>query len=72
MNVFQKLNDEGITIIMVTHEADIAAYTKRNIVMRDGRILRDAPVVNRSLAEVEMAKLQSEPSPEEPDRTNAK
>jgi len=58
MGVFQKLNDEGITIIMVTHEADIAAYTKRNIVMRDGRILSDSPVRNRFLAAEEMAKLE--------------
>ncbi|HEY8835044.1 MAG TPA: ABC transporter ATP-binding protein, partial [Chthoniobacterales bacterium] len=36
MDIFQKLNERGITIIMVTHETDIAAYAKRNIVMRDG------------------------------------
>ena len=65
MNVFQRLNDEGITIIMVTHETDIAAYTKRNIVMRDGRIRSDAIVSNRSIAEVEMAKVETEPSLEE-------
>ena len=47
MGVFQKLNEEGITIIMVTHEPDIAAYTKRNIVMRDGSILSDAEVRER-------------------------
>src|SRR6266446_4904048 len=39
MGVFQKLNDQGITVIMVTHEIDIAHYTKRMIVMRDGRIV---------------------------------
>ncbi len=47
MGVFQKLNDEGITIVMVTHELDIARYTKRNVVMRDGRIVRDEAVPNR-------------------------
>ena len=41
MGVFQKLNEEGITIIMVTHELDIAKYAKRNIIMRDGRVLSD-------------------------------
>ena len=39
MGVFQKLNEEGITIVMVTHELDIAHYTKRNIVMRDGMVV---------------------------------
>ena len=57
MSVFQKLNDEGITIIMVTHETDIAAYTKRNIVMRDGLILSDEPVRNRLIADAELAKI---------------
>src|SRR3984885_13772620 len=41
MGVFQKLNDEGITIVMVTHELDIASYTKRNVIMRDGKIISD-------------------------------
>src|SRR5208337_869837 len=39
MGVFQRLNEQGITIVMVTHEIDIAAYTKRNIVMRDGVVI---------------------------------
>ncbi len=41
MNLFTELSAEGITIVMVTHEDDIAAYAKRHIVMRDGRIMRD-------------------------------
>jgi putative ABC transport system ATP-binding protein len=41
MGVFQALNDAGITLLMVTHELDIAAYCKRIIVMRDGRIISD-------------------------------
>ncbi len=41
MGLFQALNDAGITVVMVTHELDIAAYCRRIIVMRDGRILRD-------------------------------
>lgn len=41
MNLFTKLSEEGITIVMVTHEDDIAAYAKRHIVMRDGRVMRD-------------------------------
>ena len=43
MDVFQSLNDHGITIVMVTHELDIARYTKRNIVMRDGGHCRRYP-----------------------------
>lgn len=41
MNIFKFLNDEGVTIIMVTHEADIAAHTKRKITFRDGVIISD-------------------------------
>jgi len=41
MSIFQKLNSRGSTIIMVTHEPEIAAFTKRNVVFRDGHILSD-------------------------------
>jgi putative ABC transport system ATP-binding protein len=58
MGVFQKLNAQGITIIMVTHELDIARYTKRNIVLRDGRIVTDEAVRNRLNAETELRQLQ--------------
>ncbi|MDR0994073.1 MAG: ABC transporter ATP-binding protein [Verrucomicrobiota bacterium] len=44
MQIFQELNRKGMTILMVTHEPDIAQYCRRQIVMRDGRILRDEPV----------------------------
>jgi putative ABC transport system ATP-binding protein len=47
MTVFQSLNERAITIVMVTHELDIARYAKRNVVMRDGRILNDIPVIER-------------------------
>jgi putative ABC transport system ATP-binding protein len=42
MGIFQKLNSKGITIIMVTHEPDIAAFTSRQIIFRDGLIISDA------------------------------
>ncbi|HYG24341.1 MAG TPA: ABC transporter ATP-binding protein [Verrucomicrobiae bacterium] len=58
MGVFQKLNDQGMTVVMVTHELDIAAYTKRTIVMRDGRILTDSPIENRLLASRELERLR--------------
>ncbi|MFT3781493.1 MAG: ABC transporter ATP-binding protein [Nibricoccus sp.] len=57
MGVFQKLNDQGITILMVTHELDIAQYCKRNLILRDGRLVSDITVKDRLKAEDEMRKL---------------
>jgi len=59
MGVFQKLNDQGITIIMVTHELDIARYTKRNVILRDGQLLTDTPVSARLQADTELEKLRA-------------
>jgi putative ABC transport system ATP-binding protein len=50
MGIFQKLNDDGITLIVVTHEPDIAEYAERRIVFRDGKVIEDAPVKNRRRA----------------------
>lgn len=58
MGVFQRLNEQGITIVMVTHELDIAAFAKRNIIMRDGRIVSDALVDRRSHADAELKRLR--------------
>jgi putative ABC transport system ATP-binding protein len=58
MGVFQKLNDQGITIVMVTHELDIARYCRRNLILRDGRLVSDVLVTDRFSAEVEMKKLK--------------
>jgi putative ABC transport system ATP-binding protein len=60
MGVFQKLNDQGITIVMVTHELDVAQFTKRMVVMRDGKVVSDTPVANRWRADTELARLQRE------------
>jgi putative ABC transport system ATP-binding protein len=60
MGVFQKLNAVGITIIMVTHELDVARFTKRRIVLRDGKILTDEAVEPRSIAETELQRLREE------------
>jgi putative ABC transport system ATP-binding protein len=57
MGIFQQLNGRGITIIMVTHEQDIAAYARRNVVMRDGLILKDFNVTQRLDAAAEMEKV---------------
>jgi putative ABC transport system ATP-binding protein len=59
MGVFQKLNDQGITIVMVTHELDVARYCKRNLILRDGVVVRDAPVEDRSIAAAEMQRIQA-------------
>ena len=60
MGVFQKLNEAGITIVMVTHELDVAQYTKRMVVMRDGKVVGDTLVSNRLTAETELRRLQEE------------
>jgi putative ABC transport system ATP-binding protein len=57
MGIFQQLNERGITIIMVTHEQDIAAYARRNVVMRDGLILNDFNVTQRLDAAAELQKI---------------
>ena len=50
MGLFQELNDSGITLVMVTHELDIAAYCKRIVVMRDGQVISDTLNENRRVA----------------------
>ena len=57
MAIFQKLNQKGITIVIVTHEADIAAFTKRNITFRDGRIIKAVEVENPRIARDEVANM---------------
>ena len=59
MGVFQKLNDQGITIVMVTHELDVARFTRRMVVLRDGKIVTDEVVQNRSFAEKELLQLRA-------------
>ncbi len=59
MEIFQSLNEKGITIIMVTHEPDIASYARRNIVMKDGQVRNDQLVVNRLNASSELEKMSA-------------
>ena len=56
MSIFQALNRSGMTILMVTHEPDIARYCLREITMRDGKIVSDRPVEGRLDAATEVAK----------------
>jgi putative ABC transport system ATP-binding protein len=58
MGVFQELNLKGITIVMVTHELDIARYSKRNLIMRDGRVVSDVAVQERLNAQTELGRLR--------------
>jgi putative ABC transport system ATP-binding protein len=60
MALFQELNDQGITIVLVTHETDVAQYGKRIVVVKDGRIRRDQLVTNRRNAAEDLLALQSE------------
>ncbi|MCX7983916.1 MAG: ABC transporter ATP-binding protein [Bacteroidetes bacterium] len=50
MDIFQQLNDQGITIVLVTHEPDIAQYAKRQIIFRDGKVRSDRPTQSRRRA----------------------
>lgn len=50
MELFQDLNDQGKTIVMVTHEPELAQLAKRNVVFRDGRIQTESTIRNRQLA----------------------
>lgn len=50
MAVFQELNEQGITIVLVTHEPDIARFSQRNVILRDGHIIHDEQIEARSNA----------------------
>ena len=54
MDIFQQLNKRGITVVIVTHEPDIAAYTNRNITFRDGKIQKDIQVEKPRIASEEL------------------
>jgi putative ABC transport system ATP-binding protein len=51
MEIFQNLNDRGLTIVLVTHELDIAHFAKRVLIFRDGKIRKDEPVLHRPRAQ---------------------
>ncbi len=59
MALFQELNDQGITVLVVTHEPDVAHYARRILEMRDGRIIRDVPVVDRGRASADLQALDA-------------
>jgi putative ABC transport system ATP-binding protein len=55
--ILQALNRQGLTIVLITHEADIAAYTHRQVSFHDGYILRDEPIINPRNAQEEWERL---------------
>jgi len=57
MALFQQLNEQGITIVIVTHEPEVAVYATRVVQLRDGQICRDAPVTNRQSADRDLETL---------------
>jgi putative ABC transport system ATP-binding protein len=56
-SLFQQLNDEGITIVLVTHERDFAKFAKRIVELKDGVIIKDNIVTNRLIGTEEMKKI---------------
>jgi putative ABC transport system ATP-binding protein len=59
MNIFQELNESGNTIVMVTHENDIARHAKREVRLRDGKIIKDELVSSRLFAADSIAELMA-------------
>ncbi len=55
MDIFQKLNDKGITIVMVTHEPDIASFAQYDVVFKDGQIIDNELIKERKDASTELA-----------------
>ncbi len=57
-SLFQQLNDEGITIVLVTHERDFARFAKRIVELKDGRIIRDTTIKDRLIGSEELKKVE--------------
>jgi putative ABC transport system ATP-binding protein len=54
MGIFQELNEQGLTVLLVTHEADIADHAKRIVIFKDGLLLEDRAVLHRRLSRIEL------------------
>jgi putative ABC transport system ATP-binding protein len=72
MGVLQALNDQGLTIVLVTHDSKIAEYARRQVAFLDGRIVRDEPVLKRRSAQDEWAALVEADAVESQSRTQVK
>jgi putative ABC transport system ATP-binding protein len=55
--LFQELNNQGVTILLVTHELDISQYAQRIVELRDGLVIRDEPVEDRHHAAYDLEQL---------------
>jgi len=64
MQLFQELNDQGITIVLVTHELEVAEYAKRVVEMRDGQLVRDHAIAERRRAADDLLTLAPVATPE--------
>ena len=60
VKLFQELNAEGVTLLLVTHEPDIARYCSRIVELRDGLVIHDGPVKNRRSAADDLVALQGD------------
>ncbi len=65
MGIFQDLNAKGITVVLITHEPDISRFARRRILLKDGRIINDAPITDRLDAAEELANLPRDPEHDE-------
>jgi len=65
MQIFQEMNDEGRTVVMVTHEPDIGKHCKRIILIKDGHVIGDEPVQNRLIASEIVVRMKAERDQEE-------
>ena len=65
MGVLQALNEQGLTIVLVTHDANVAAYAKRQVAFLDGRIVRDEAVLAPRSAQKEWEALVNGTTPNE-------
>ncbi|MBC7529755.1 MAG: ABC transporter ATP-binding protein [Chthonomonadaceae bacterium] len=60
MGIFQELNEEGVSIVMVTHEPEIGKHCKRQVIIKDGRVVHDEPVEGRLFAKDVLAMMERE------------
>ena len=63
MAILEELAEKGKTVILVTHEPDIAAYTRRVIALRDGQVITDTPNAEPKNAHLELERLGKEVAP---------
>ena len=61
LSIFQELNDQGKTVLLITHETDIARFAKRNVMLRDGRIVTDEKVAQVRAAPRTPAPVEARP-----------